>query len=102
MYRAIQEIACLTSIKDFVVKSDTHIRGGNFCGHLGFEILRNFAEILQAKICGQPKITKKIAVPTSKKNYKSKKKAKFSLHKSYIFELTKDADHFDDTSKKTF
>ncbi len=63
--------------------------GGGFCGHLGFEILRNFVEILRnfmefcgnfvvcrnfavkflpglGKICSQPDIAKKFAVSTSK------------------------------------
>jgi hypothetical protein len=63
-------------------------RRGEFCGHLGFGIMRDFAEILQnfayfaeilrllqlcghvftglRKICGQPEIAKKISGPKIK------------------------------------
>jgi hypothetical protein len=96
------------------------MQGGKFCGHLGFEILRNFAEILRnfaefcgnfavcrnfavtfllglRKICGQPEIAKKI-LRSQHQNFSKSQKGEFFHYKKVIFlNSPKDGDHFDDT-----
>ncbi len=74
---------------------------GNFAEFCGiFAVCRNFEVTFLPglrKICGQTEIVKKFLRSQHLNFYKSQKGENFSLHKSYILNLPKNADHFDVT-----
>ncbi len=55
----------LKVLKILSTGTDVHQGGGGFCGHLSFEILRNFAEILRnfAEFYGNFAVCHNFAVP---------------------------------------